>query len=144
MFGVIMKNKRTLTAIGIVLLLSLFPISIYAAIDKSNPVCTITDAQNDESKIKTWVDTCNSTLKNNEFNITFVEATSQKQSNGVVNVDIRINMKDYNEDFETKDQQEIYSLVFKTISDSQMSKSSQNKIYNFISAQDKSTSSLVI
>ena len=51
-------------------------------------------------------------------------------------------MQDYNK-FVTKEQQEIYTIVFATLMDSQMSKTSQNKIYNFISAQDKSVSSLV-
>lgn len=149
MFGRTFKWNKIYGLIGIVISLSLSPVMVYAdpapqatSMSDSNPVCTITDAQNDESKIKTWISTCNSTLYNSHLNIYFLEATSQPQSNGVVNLDIRVNMQDYNE-FTTKEQQEIYTIVFATLSDSVMSKTSRNKIYNFISAQDKSVSSLV-
>lgn len=149
MFSRIFKWNKIYGIIGIVLSLSLLPIKVYAApaaqassMSDSNPVCTITDAQNDEGKIKTWIATCNNTLYNSNLNIYFLEANSETQSNGVVNVNIRVNMQDYKE-FTTKEQQEIYTIVFATLADSVLSKTSRNKIYNFISAQDKSVSSLV-
>lgn len=142
-----MKKLKALlcTLIMGVALIGLLP--FFSSVEcASNPVLTISGVTSGEkTKIEKTMNDCNTDIKSSEDSgigaIDVIKTTSDKDGSNYI-VNIEFDMSAYN-NLGQASKQEVMRIILVNVEASSMSQMSRSKIYNFISNNDKSTSSLV-